>query len=100
MSAPATGQRQSNSIPSASTAISKAIRNAIADPGELDRIREERDCLKAFREKVTTAGLLDHADLDLIDAETMALIEEATTEAQAAAPPDPSAVTTDVYVAY
>ena len=69
-------------------------------PGELDRIREERDCLKAFREKVTAAGLLDHADLDAIDAETAILIEEATLEARAAPPPDPASVTTDVYVSY
>ena len=29
--------------------------------GELDRIREQRDCLKIFREKVTQAKLLDGA---------------------------------------
>jgi hypothetical protein len=33
--------------------------------GELDRIREQRDCLKNFRSKVTAAGLLTDADLDL-----------------------------------
>ena len=30
-------------------------------PGELDRIREERDCLKAFRKVVTDAALLTEA---------------------------------------
>ena len=69
-------------------------------PGEVDRLREERDCLKAFREKVTGASLLSHADLDAVDAETMALIEEATSEARAAPPPDPASVHTDVYVTY
>ena len=69
-------------------------------PGELERIREERDCLKAFREKVTAAGLLSDADLDTIDAETLALIEEATSEARAAPVPDVSTLLTDVYVSY
>lgn len=69
-------------------------------PGEVDRLRETRDCLKAFRAKVTTAGLLSDADLDAVDTETLTLIEAAVTEAKAAAPPDPSTVTTDVYVTY
>ncbi len=69
-------------------------------PGELERIREERDCLKAFREKVTAAGLLSDADLDTIDVETLALIEEATSEARAAPVPDVSTLLTDVYVSY
>ncbi len=69
-------------------------------PGEVDRLREERDCLKAFRAKVTAAKLLSDADLDAVDAATMALIEEATVEARAAPPPDPATVLTDVYVSY
>ena len=69
-------------------------------PGELERIREERDCLKAFREKVTAAGLLKDADLDAIDAETLALIDESVAEARAAPVPDVATLLTDVYVAY
>jgi acetoin:2,6-dichlorophenolindophenol oxidoreductase subunit alpha len=69
-------------------------------PGELDRIREERDCLKAFRSKVSEAGLLALTDLDVIDAEVAALIEEATAEAKAAPPPRVETVTTDVYADY
>src|SRR3546814_17755880 len=38
-------------------------------PGELDRLREDRDCLKAFRARVGEAKLLDIAELDAIDAE-------------------------------
>ncbi|OYY70293.1 thiamine pyrophosphate-dependent dehydrogenase E1 component subunit alpha [Sphingomonas sp. 28-63-12] len=68
--------------------------------GELDRIRDERDCLKAFRARVGDAGLIDIADLDAIDAEVAVLIEAATAEAKAAPPPDPATVTTDVYAAY
>ena len=69
-------------------------------PGELERIREERDCLKAFREKVTAAGLLSDADLDTIDTETLALIDEVVAEARAAPVPDVSTLLTDVYVSY
>ncbi len=69
-------------------------------PGEIDRIRAERDCLRAFREKVCTVKLLDGADLDRIDVEVASLIDEAVAEARAAAPPDPREVITDVYAAY
>ncbi|WP_380875981.1 ABC transporter substrate-binding protein [Sphingomonas sp. DBB INV C78] len=69
-------------------------------PGEIERLREERDCLKIFRARVGEAGVLDIAELDAIDAEVAALIEEATAEARAAAPPDPAAVAEDVYVEY
>lgn len=69
-------------------------------PGELDRIREERDCLKAFRKVVTEAGLLTAAQLDEIDEEVRILIDEAVADARAAADPDPSTVADDVYAEY
>ncbi len=68
--------------------------------GELDRIREDRDCLKAFRARVGDAKLLDLADLDKVDAEVATLIEAAVVEARAAAAPDPATVADDVYVEY
>lgn len=68
--------------------------------GELDRIREERDCLKAFRASVSDAGLLDLADLDAIDAAVAQEIDIAVAEARAAPPPDPATVAEDVYVDY
>ena len=68
--------------------------------GELDRIRLERDCLAAFRKSVTEASLLNDADLDAIEADVGALIDEAVAEARAAADPDPATVADDVYVAY
>ncbi len=68
--------------------------------GELDRIRETRDCLKAFRARVSEAGLLDPADLDAIDAEVLALIDKAVANARVAAPPDPASVADDVYASY
>ncbi|RVT43280.1 thiamine pyrophosphate-dependent dehydrogenase E1 component subunit alpha [Sphingobium algorifonticola] len=69
-------------------------------PGELDRIREERDCLKTFREKVTEAKLLDGADIDAVDAEVEALIDRAVAEAKAAEKPKPEHVLEDVYISY
>lgn len=69
-------------------------------PGELDRIREERDCLKAFRAKVTGAKLLEGKDLDVIDAEVTTIINAAVDAARAAAEPDPASVAEDVYVEY
>ncbi|WP_070152419.1 thiamine pyrophosphate-dependent dehydrogenase E1 component subunit alpha [Sphingobium phenoxybenzoativorans] len=68
--------------------------------GELDRLWEERDCLKAFRAKVSEAKLLDLKLLDEVDAEVAQLIEEAVSEARAAPAPDPAHVAEDVYVDY
>lgn len=69
-------------------------------PGELDRIREQRDCLKAFRDKVIPAGLIDGAALDQVDTEVLQLIEESVQEARAAEPPRPEDVLTNVYAEY
>ena len=68
--------------------------------GELDRIREERDCLKAFRKSVTEAKLLEGADLDKVDSEVMALIDDAVTAARAAERSTAADVLTDVYISY
>lgn len=68
--------------------------------GELDRIREKRDCLKAFRARVDAEKLLNPADLDAVDAEVAALIEVAIAEARAAPASDPATVAEDVYVEY
>ncbi len=68
--------------------------------GELDHIRENRDCLKIFRTSVTEAKLLDSTDLDAVDAEVLALIESAVTDARAAARPTAADVLTDVYISY
>ena len=68
--------------------------------GELDRIRAERDCLLAFRRRVTEAKLLDAADLDAMETECAALIDEAVIEARAAPVPTPEMVLEDVYISY
>ena len=69
-------------------------------PGELDRLRETRDCLKIFRATAKAKKLIDLAELDAIDAEVMQLIESAVTQARAAPPPLPADVFEDVYVTY
>jgi pyruvate dehydrogenase E1 component alpha subunit len=68
--------------------------------GEVDRLRETRDCLVNFRTKTLADGSMDVATLDAIDAQVMELIEEAVEEARAAPPPNPSELLDDVYVTY
>ena len=68
--------------------------------GEVEDARENLDCLKNFRAKVTEAALLEVADMDAIDAKVAILIDEAVEEAIAAPFPDPSAVLEDVYIDY
>ncbi len=67
---------------------------------EVRRLREERDCLKVFRRRVGEAGLLEPAELDVVDTEVAALIDSAVVAAQAAPLPPPGALLTDVYVSY
>ncbi len=68
--------------------------------GELERLREERDCLKVFRTKVTEAKLLEGAELDRLDQEVTTLIDRAVAESKTAARPTPDAVLEDVYISY
>src|SRR5262249_31878108 len=67
---------------------------------EVRRLRDERDCLKHFRRRVTEAGLLEAHDLDAVDDEVAGLIEQAVAAARAAEPPPSTALLTDVYVSY
>jgi TPP-dependent pyruvate/acetoin dehydrogenase alpha subunit len=69
-------------------------------PGEQDDLRANRNCLTKFRTAVTEAGVLDDAELDAIDAEALALIDEAVVGALAAPEPTPDDLLTDVYVSY
>jgi pyruvate dehydrogenase E1 component alpha subunit len=69
-------------------------------PGEVERIRAERDCLVAFRRRVTSAGLAEASDLDGVDAEVAKLVDEAVAEAKAADDPKLDDLLTDVYVSY
>jgi TPP-dependent pyruvate/acetoin dehydrogenase alpha subunit len=69
-------------------------------PGEIDKLKAEKDCLKMFRQRVTEAGLLEGAQLDAIEAEVESLIEQTLAEAKAAPPPTEADLLTDVYATY
>ncbi|MEO1595929.1 MAG: thiamine pyrophosphate-dependent dehydrogenase E1 component subunit alpha [Pseudomonadota bacterium] len=67
---------------------------------EVANFRQTMDCLKNFRKRVTDEGWLTDAELDAVDAEVTALIDDAVEQSKAAPPPDVSEVLTDVYVTY
>ncbi|MEB4929552.1 thiamine pyrophosphate-dependent dehydrogenase E1 component subunit alpha [Pseudomonas aeruginosa] len=70
------------------------------DPDEVKHYRETRDYLKQFRERTCHAGLLSASDLDAIDAEVEARIEDAVQRAKNDPKPEPDDLLRDVYVSY
>ena len=68
--------------------------------GEIQRIRDENDSLKIFRKRVTEIALLEHEQLDALDAEVAELIDQAVAESETAPPPVEADLLTDVYVTY
>ncbi len=68
--------------------------------GELDRVRQTKDCLMLFRNRVTEAGLLEPAQLEELDSEAESLIDQSVAEAKAAPQPGEADLRTDVYVSY
>ena len=67
---------------------------------EVRRLREERDCIKNFRQRVAEVSLLEVSELDAVDSEVASLIDQAVAAARAGTPPDATALLTDVYVSY
>ena len=67
---------------------------------EVKKLREEKDCLKKFRARVTEAKLLEGRQLDGIDKEVMGVIENAVMRAKAAPYPSAAELHTDVYASY
>jgi pyruvate dehydrogenase E1 component alpha subunit len=67
---------------------------------EVRRLREDRDCIKNFRQRVAEVSLLESSELDAVDDEVASLIDAAVAAARAGAPPDAAALLTDVYVSY
>ena len=55
--------------------------------GEVENLRENHDCIKIFRAAVTGAGVIGAAELDTIDAQALALVNEAVEHATAAPRP-------------
>ena len=68
--------------------------------GELEDLRENHCPLKNFRARTAETGELSEAELDTIDTEVMAEIEQSVTDAKAAARPTAEQVTEDVYIQY
>ncbi|MHA6799351.1 thiamine pyrophosphate-dependent dehydrogenase E1 component subunit alpha [Bounagaea algeriensis] len=67
---------------------------------EAARARAERDCLQRFRTRTTETGRLSASDLDAVDVEVAALIDNAVQQAKDAPKPTRADLETDVYVAY
>jgi pyruvate dehydrogenase E1 component alpha subunit len=67
---------------------------------EVKKLRQTVDCLLQFRNKVTAEGMLTEAELDAIDRDVKALIDESVVQAKAAPNPPLSDLLTDVYVSY
>lgn len=61
---------------------------------------EGRDCIKRMEEHLLDSGLATESDLKAIDEKALAAIAEATKFADESPFPDPSELTTDVYVSY
>ena len=68
--------------------------------GEVDRLRDEKDCLKRFEQAVTEGGQLAADDLRAVDADVAALIDRAVEAARTAPEPAVEDLLTDVYVTY
>jgi pyruvate dehydrogenase E1 component alpha subunit len=69
-------------------------------PEEGLKVREEKDALKTFRNRVVSAGLLEGKDLDSVETEVAKLIDDAVVAAEASAQPTEADLATDVYVNY
>jgi TPP-dependent pyruvate/acetoin dehydrogenase alpha subunit len=68
--------------------------------GEIEDIRNNKDCIKNFQKLVREAGVISTAEFEQIDKDVADLIDQAVTEAKSAAQPDAKDLLTDVYVAY
>ena len=69
-------------------------------PDEVKNIRETRDCIVSFARKVISAGIVEIGDLEEIDREVLALIDNSVARAKAAPKPGTQDLFTDVYVSY
>lgn len=67
---------------------------------EEEEVRQTRDPLARFEERTVPDGLVATDDLRSIDGEVERAIEEAVSFAESSPFPEPSDVTTDVYVSY
>jgi pyruvate dehydrogenase E1 component alpha subunit len=70
------------------------------EPGEVQKAREEKDCLKHFEQRVVRSELVRVDELRAIDERVKALIDDAVRSAKAAPLPTEADLLSDVYVAY
>jgi acetoin:2,6-dichlorophenolindophenol oxidoreductase subunit alpha len=68
--------------------------------GEVEDIRANKDCIKMFSERIVDAGIIRRTELEAIDREAEALIQEAMVFAKSAALPSAADLLNDVYVSY
>ncbi len=68
--------------------------------GEVEKLRNENDPLKFFRQRVTETGLLETQQLDDIDRSVATEIGRAVVAAENAQSPDGAELLSDVYVTY
>jgi pyruvate dehydrogenase E1 component alpha subunit len=68
--------------------------------GEVQKLRDEKDALKRFEERVVRAELLRTDELRAVDTDVKALIDDAVAKAKAAPLPSADELLTDVYVSY
>jgi TPP-dependent pyruvate/acetoin dehydrogenase alpha subunit len=68
--------------------------------GEVDDIRANKDCIKMFSDRIVDAGIIRRTELEAIDREAEALIQEAMVFAKSAALPSAADLLNDVYVSY
>lgn len=68
--------------------------------GEVEQFRREKDCLLKIRARVTQAGIFTEAELDAIDAEVLAQIDDAVASAKAGPVPGSETLMQDVYIDY
>ena len=69
-------------------------------PDEVKNIRETRDCIVNFGRSLTESSLITQEELDKIDEEVKALIDDAVAKAKEGAEPTEEDLETDVYVGY
>lgn len=69
-------------------------------PGEVQKLRETKDCLMQFARRVTSRGELTMAELEAIDVEVKAMIDASVVKAKADPLPLPEDLMADVYVSY
>ena len=67
---------------------------------EVKILRETKDCLDKFRDKVTSASLLEKGELDAVDADVAQIIDDSVDRAKAADKPPVNELMTDVYISY